>query len=588
MLRNLPINLKKKIKDPLGRKVGDLYGSFNFFELFLFYLFAALIFIGSFFAFYKLTDALQVEVPRRGGTITEGVIGTPRFINPLLTISEADRDLTQLVYSGLLKATPDGKLINDLAESYTISPDGLSYHFRIKEDVFFHDGQPVTADDVIFTVTMAQNDALRSSRRASWQGVDLEKVSEKEIVFRLSEAYSPFLENTTMGILPKHLWENFSAEEMAFSELNTRPVGSGPYKIKSLKKDSSGVPTNYILEPFDDYALGSPYIGEIKFKFYKNEANLIEAFNAGSVENINSVSAELVKDDLINGHHVHHPVLPRVFGVFFNRNRAPLFTNKEVRVALDVATDKERIVEEVLYGYGTPISGPIPPGAINKFGRSSAFSKVDDEKSFEDKLNEAKDILERNGWELNEEGILIKETRNQDYILSFSIKTSNSPELKKVAEIVKENWEALGADIEIEIFDIGTLNQEVIRPRDYEALLFGEVVGRDLDLFAFWHSSQRNDPGLNIALYTNISVDKILEEIRRSLDSKEILGKFEEFKEEIDFDSPAVFLYSPDFIYLSRDNIKGIKVGTITTPSERFLNVEDWYINTDKIWSIFE
>jgi len=580
--------LNLDLNNSFNNKLISLYHTFNFFEKVLFFIFIALILFGSLFSIYKVVSLVQVEVPREGGSITEGVIGTPRFINPLLAINDADRDLTQLIYSGLLKATPEGKLVNDLAESYRVSEDGLSYTFKIKENVVFHDGEPITTDDIIFTINMAQTDALRSPRRANWQGVSVEKINDKEVVFKLSEPYSPFLENTTIGILPKHLWGALSPEEMAFSDLNSEPIGSGPFKFKSLKKDSAGIPTQYKLIPFEKYTFGKAYLNEIRFKFYKNEDELISAYKKESIDNINSVSPELIKENKNDKDNIISPALPRVFGVFFNQNHAPLFTNKEVRVALETAVDKERLINEVLHGYGSIIDSPIPPGAMEKYRQTGTIKVSKTDKDIDQKITEAISILERNGWTKNEEGFFVKKTAKDNFLLSFSVSTSNSPELKAVAEIIKENWEKIGAKVEIKVFDIGTLNQEVIRPREYDTLLFGEVIGRDLDLFAFWHSSQRNDPGLNIALYTNITVDKILESVRKSFEARELYKKFEEFKNEIEADVPAVFLYSPDFIYILDSKIKGVEIGTITTPAERFLNVEKWYINTDKVWPIFE
>ncbi|MCK4386733.1 MAG: hypothetical protein KAV41_01450, partial [Candidatus Pacebacteria bacterium] len=165
-----------------------------------------------------------------------------------------------------------------------------------------------------------------------------------------------------------------------------------------------------------------------------------------------------------------------------------------------------------------------------------------------------------------------------------SLSTAATPELKAVANLLKQQWEKLGVETRLKIFEMGDLNKNVIRPRKYDSLLFGEVVGRDLDLFAFWHSSQRNDPGLNIALYANITTDDLLEQIRITSDEKSKKEKLELFQKEIARDIPAIFLYSPDFIYISPKKIKNILIDKITIPSERFLDINNWYIKTDKVW----
>ena len=527
--------------------------------------------------FLLMSRSISVEVPKRGGTITEGVIGSPRFVNPLLAISDTDRDLTSLVYSGLMKATPEGDLVNDLAGGIEISDDELRYIFFIKKDVVFHDGKPVTADDIVFTINLAKNDALKSPRRASWEGINVEKIDDRTVAFNLNEPYSPFLENTTLGILPKHIWEELKVEEITFSEINSNPIGTGPFKVDDVSKNSSGIPESYTLSSFKKYALGEPYLKNIELKFYNNEEDLMKAFDRGSVVSIHAISPERAKDLRDSNKYIITSPLPRVFGVFFNQNQETLFTNKEVRSALNVGINKDRLINEVLNEFGTVINGPLPAGI-------SVGNLAMPEDHSIDHTAAALEILKRNNWVKGADGIMVKETSSEDFRLSFSISTSNVPELKAVANILKEEWLKIGADVELKFFEAGTLNQEVIRPRDYDSLLFGEIVGRDFDLFAFWHSSQRNDPGLNIALYTNIEADSLLENIRSLSTKKEKEEAYFKFEEEINSDIPAVFLYSPDFIYATNKEIKGLKIGIITTPAERFLNVHEWYLETDKVW----
>ncbi|MCR4306436.1 MAG: hypothetical protein NUV42_00545, partial [Candidatus Yonathbacteria bacterium] len=204
------------------------------------------------------------------------------------------------------------------------------------------------------------------------------------------------------------------------------------------------------------------------------------------------------------------------------------------------------------------------------------------------RTDEARAILERNGWTFNEEkGVMEKKTKTGTTQLAFALSTSDVPELKELGELVKKQWEAIGARVDLKVFGTGDLNQNVIRPRKYDALLFGEIVGRDSDLFSFWHSSQRNDPGLNVALYANIAADKLLEETRTISDTDERIKKYQEFKKEIARDMPAVFIYAPDFIYVLPQKVQGVAVGSVKTPSERFLNISEWFIETDRVWKFF-
>ena len=532
----------------------------------------------------NINKSFLVEIPAHGGSITEGVVGSPRFINPLLSNSDTDRDLTALVYSGLMKATPSGELIHDLAESFTISEDGFTYDFILKDNIFFHDGIEVTADDVVFTAQKAQDVSLRSPRRANWDSVTIEKIDDKHVRFTLKQPYAPFLENTTLGILPKHLWIKTGIEQFSFSKFNNEPIGSGPYKIKKIKYNSGGAPESYELKSFDKYALGKPFISNIKIMFYPSEPALLEAYKDGYVEGINSISPNKLSEFVNNGARIEKSPLPRIFAVFFNQNQASVFANMEVRKALNIALNRDKIVSEVLSGYGTGIDGPIPPGLLKSVDKNSHTKNIIND----ERKDLAIEMLENNGWIFNEKtAVWEKKTKKETEELRFSLSTSNTPELKATAEIIAQEWRDIGVIVDLKIFETGDLNQNIIRPRKYDALLFGEIISRELDLFAFWHSSQRNDPGLNIALYVNITADKLLEDARTATNRNVMIEKYREFEDEIDSDVPAVFIYSPDFIYITPKNIKNFELGAVATPAERFLNIHQWYIETDKVWNFF-
>ena len=161
------------------------------------------------------------------------------------------------------------------------------------------------------------------------------------------------------------------------------------------------------------------------------------------------------------------------------------------------------------------------------------------------------------------------------------------PELEAVANELVLAWQKLGAKVDIVVHETGDLNQNVIRPRNFDALLFGEVVGRDADLYPFWHSSQRTDPGLNIALYANSRADKFLDEARRASDPEVMEKNYKAFAEEVRTDVPAVFLYTPGFLYVVPKKMEAIDLGSLTVSQDRFLGIRDWYIETDKVWKIF-
>ncbi len=549
-------------------------------------LFFALLFGASLLLLlYHLDKNMSVVVPASGGTLTEGIIGTPRFVNPILAVSDADRDVTMLVYSGLMRIGENGRLIPDLAEKYEISNDGLCYTFILKPKLLWPDNLPITADDVIFTVDQIKNpqSQARNPRRASWEGVQTEKIDDRTIKFCLPKVYTPFLENTTMGILPKHIWQDVLTDpQILLSDLdtNTKPMGSGPYQISKIARKSSGLITSYTLVPNENFAFQKPHITTLVLKFYPSEKNLLEAYKNGEIDSLSAVSPKSIVAVKKEDSYLKSFYLPRVFAVFLNQVNVPLFAEKETRQALSLSADKERIIKEVLENFGNTLSGPIPPASLGAAPEATSSAP------FEERLKNASGLLTKAGWSLNSEGVLEKKKNKTETVkMEFSLATSNIPELLHAANILKENWEKLGVRVQIKTYDINDLEQNVIRPRKYDALLFGEIMGRDPDPFAFWHSSQRNDPGLNIAMYVNPKVDKILEETRTILDPDKKTEKYQEFQKELEKDNAAIFLYSPNFIYLLPSSVSGVKETSITIPSERFAGIYNWYIKTKRIWT---
>lgn len=540
-------------------------------------LFGFLVIIATISAFLLLSRVHKmflVETPAYGGSFVEGLVGNPRFINPILAISDTDKDIGTLVYSGLLKVGKDGSYQNDLAESLSVSEDGLVYTVRIKEGAIFHDGKPVTTNDIVFTVEKILDPIIKSPRRANWEGVSLEKIDTKEIHFILKKPFAPFMDALTLGILPKHIWESASSEEFPFSEWNVSPIGSGPYKVSNTKRNSAGIPSSISLSAFDKYVGGKPYIKSITFKFFQNETELLKAYESQEIDSIARISKESAQILLPDKKFISAS-LPRVFGAFFNQNVAPVFLNKEVREALDLSAPKDEIVNKVLLQFGSVSIGPTPAQ------QRKATEAVRD-------IEAAKEILAKAGWKLDEaDGVLKKKTKSETTPLAFTISTSDTPELKETAELLKTAWQELGARVDIKVFESSDLNQNIIRPRKYDVLLFGEVIGSESDLYSFWHSSQRNDPGLNIPLYANITADKLLEEMRLETDQQKLKEKLALFTKEITEDVPAIFLFVPDMIYVPAENIKNVYLPEVSSPSQRFNFAHEWFIETDKVWRLF-
>src|SRR3989344_5291062 len=536
------------------RRIEALLLSFSPAERLALYVFSILLGLSTLALLSAVNNAVSVEIPAQGGSLTEGEVGSVRFINPVLTLSQADEDLTALVYSGLTRALPDGSIIPDLASSYEISTDGTTYTFRLRQNNVFHDNTPVTSADVLFTVQLAQNPDVKSPHRADWEGVTASAPDKYTVVFKLPRAYAPFIQNTTMGILPQRLWKNIPAAELPFSPLNTHPVGTGPYKVSDQNIDNTGAAPRYELPPLPKFALGTP---------------------PGDLGGIRRTDLTTMP-----------ALLPRVFGVFFNQGRSDVLADSSVRSALDTAIDKERLVARFLKGYGAGLDSPIPPGLMGDTLPSTNASSSEVQSAFTDEtIAAAHAILVKGGWSYNESTNTWTNKKKQT--IGFTLSTADSPQLVATANAVADAWNKLGVNVKVQVYSLSDLNTTLLRPRQYDALLFGEVVGRELDLFAFWHSSQRNGPGLNLALYANSKVDKVLASARATTDRKTREASYNAFVSAVSKDKPAIFLYSPDFIYVVPKSVNGVKLGALTSPSERFLNVYEWYTETESVWNFF-
>ncbi len=528
---------------------------------------ATILVISCFAGLIAFERTYLVKIPARGGSLVEGVVGAPRFVNPLLALTDADRDLTALTYAGLMGIGPDGSLAPVLAESYTISEDGKIYTFVLREGSTFSDGSSLTADDVVYTVEKAQDPRLKSSQYANWANVRAEVVDARTVRFTLPQPYAPFLGETMLGILPARLWRNVPNDQFPFSPLMEKPIGAGPFIATRVVRDKNGIIKEYELVASNSYAAGRPYLDRISFKFYTSQSDLATALKSGRVESAYGIA----KEGALRAPYA------RVFGVFFNPIEEPVFENLEVRKALSIAIDRTKIVSDILGGYGTPLSGPLPPSGLPIDLEGDPILSQDPAT----RTMAARLVLDDAGWNYKEGQGWVK---GATLMPTITIRTSNVPELKAIATLIQADWELLGVPVDIELYETGDLAQEVIRPRAYDALLFGEVIGRDRDLYAFWHGSQKRDPGLNIALYDDAVVDALLVRARTENDPEASRKELEEAAARISKSYPAAFTHAPDFLYAVPKDLEGIVLPQITSPSDRFATSASWHRHSEYVW----
>ncbi len=537
---------------------------------------AIILFIGSLVVWtinYYISSTRKC--PHIGGEYTEGIVGQPLYVNPILAkLNEADAALCKLLFSSLLTYDNNGNLVNDIADRYELSDDGKTYTFYIKQGVQWHDKTELSTKDIEFTVKLIQDKTYKSTLRGDWQDISINVIDDHTISFSIPDPYSPFLNKATFGILPKHIFEKVPVENFLLCEFNLKPVGSGSFVFSHYEQDEEDNLISYQLLANKDYHGEQPFLEKINFNFYSDEQALIDAYNKKEINGFSVISYENIHTfEQKKGTLIHSIKIPRYFAVFFNKTRSVPFADNNVRRALQLAINRDEIIEQVFSKYAMPVYSPI----LASFGEFDS-SKSAEHFPFDAEKSEQK--LDESGWKRNNDGIREKDGQK----LEISLITTQYPELVQTAEIIKTQWEKVGVIVNVSNLELSDIQQNFIKPREYQSILFGqEYFGNDPDPYHFWHSSRRKDPGRNIAVYNNEDVDKLLEESRKTSDLTERKDKFRQFEEKILEDAPAVFLYSPSYIYIVNSKIKGIDTSAIINSAYRFSNIRHWYIKTIRV-----
>jgi peptide/nickel transport system substrate-binding protein len=513
-------------------------------------------------------------IPQSGGTYTEGAVGQPHYVNPLLAnMSDVDADISRLVFSGLFRLDENLNLQNDLTDSYQVADNQRDYTIKLKPNLLWHDGQALHADDVVFTIHSIQNPEYGSSVAAAFAGVDVTKIDDLTVKFSLKQPYAPFLTSLTVGIIPQHVWENIDPKNAALAQQMIKPVGSGPYKFNQLTtKRQTGEITSYRLTRFDKYYGPKPYINDIVFSVFNTQDDAVTALQNGKIDGLGFVPLQrLDKLEQKSNLAVHRLLLPQYFALFFNQSKNAALNDAGVRNALDLAIDRKHVVNDALGGEGEVLSLPIPPGTFsyNEQLAPNVFDPV-----------AAKQNLDSAGWKVGSDGVRVKNKQQ----LKVTITTTDRPEYVRTAELVKEEWEAIGVHTDIQTLSSSSIQQIAIRPRNYDVLLFGEILSAQPDPYPFWHSSQAKSPGLNFSMFSDKSVDTLLEKGRQTLDNQARAQLYNDFQAKVLELKPALILYRPFYIFVAKNSIHGADLQYVDRPAGRFNNVSNWYVKTKRVW----
>lgn len=504
-----------------------------------------------------LVEKRTAAVPASGGEYVEGMVGQPASVNPVLATTDVDKALSRLLFSSL----------TELAQTIESDREHRIWNVRLKENLAWSDGKKLTSDDVIFTVHAIQNPETRSPSITSFQGVVPGRISELEMQFTLSRPYPLFPETLErLFIIPKHLFADIPPQNWRLSEYTLRPTGSGAYRFEALEKEHNGFITEYRLAPNTRAALKQPLVELFSFKFFVKHEDMVKAFNAGAIDGF----AAFEPASLSSVERPYQAVpfrLPSYYAVFLNQSQHLALKEAAVRNALSLAVDRARLAREVFEGYAAPVGGLSAIGREN--GASEPFSQ-----------EEAARILEEADWKRNAGGIREKEIKNATITITFDFVVPDIPFLVQTALRLADGWALIGIRANPVVLPLEEISDRVIKNREYQGILFGNILNAALDPYPFWHSNERFYPGLNLALYNNREADRLIEEARHEPDPEQRREKLRALNAVMREDAPAVFLYAPSYLMVLGKDIKSIQGGFIADPALRFADAASWHLKT--------
>lgn len=568
------LNLSKQAGDNLDKHVLGRFGRLLAVRRFVFswLMFWGLLAIIVGWQIANLSVYFQTVEPVPGGIYNEGIYGNLTNVNPIYATSEVDSSLSRLIFAGLLTYNNRNQLVDCLASNYSVDSSGKTYIVHLKPGLTWQDGKPLTAADVVFTFDTIKNVNAQSPLYSSWQGVNISAVNSLTVKFSLPNPLASFPYNLTTGIIPKHILGSISPSELRSANFNTvDPVGSGPFKWHAIEVNGD-TPQNAIeqigLLPFSGYVLGKPRLAEFIVHAYASKAQLIDAFNSGQLNGLaglGSVPKSLVRNSV----HIYSPLLTAGDYVFFKTNTAPL-NDVAVRRALVLASNPQSIISRLKYNT-IPVNEPL---LIGQLAYNVKYAQLANDPT------QAKQILSQDGWQISKNGFEYKNGQ----MLQFNLVTTNTSENHLVVSMLQSQWRAIGANLQ-PIYESANTYSTTIQDHNYNMTLNAISIGIDPDVFVYWDSSQY-DPrstDLNFSDYNNTNADIALEAGRTRLNPALRVIKYRSFLADWQKDAPALGLYQPRALYITRQTVYGLNVHEMNTPEGRYNNVQNWEILTANV-----
>jgi peptide/nickel transport system substrate-binding protein len=533
----------------------------------------SLLFLGLFFSSVMQLRALgpyyETLKPTPGGIFSEGLVGNFTNANPMYASGAADTSISHLIFSGLFKYDTNNKLTGDLATSYAVNDAQTRYTVGLRKDVKWHNGQPFTADDVVFTYQMIQNVEAQSPLYSSWQGIKVTRKDNHTVYFDLNNPLSSFPYSLTNGIIPVSEFKDVKPVSMRTAPFNNNPVGTGPFEWKYVEltgKTDSDREQRISLAANNDYWNSRPQLDGFNLTTFSSDHNLIAAFND---KQINAMSGlENVPDNIKNDNnvHVYNTPLSGEVMAFFN-NSHPALNDINVRKALIQGVDHDQIDSVLDY----PVKLIYSPLLSDQLGYDPSL--VQSTYSQES----ANQLLDKAGWPMGEKGYRTKDNKP----LTFTLAAQDTQEYTQVAQYLQDQWKKVGVKVEVHYYSNDDVQKAVVPSHDYDILLYGISIGVDPDVFAYWDSSQASlssQGHLNLSEYKSKTADQALESGRTRADTNLRATKYKAFLTAWANDAPALALYQPNDIYVSRGAVFNFERKEANTSADRFYNVNEWMI----------
>ena len=498
-------------------------------------------------------------------------------MNPLLCDSDADRDLCGLLFSGLTRFDENGDVVPDLASTWSISESGLTYTFKLRPDAKWEDGTPITAEDVLFTVKLLQDKDFpgRQDIGALWRTVKADKIDNYTVQFALRQPYAPFLDITTVGLLPQHILANVPAAELRGLPFNLQPKGSGQWKLSEVNSVSNRVST-IALEHSGTYTgIGpKPKITRLVFRYYSNSQALLDAFKNGDVDSMaNLGSADQQKAEALDDVTVYSSRISRYISVFVNLRKessAIALIDNQVRQALMYALDRDAIIRDALNGRGAVADSPFVPDTW-------AFDPTAPRYTYDPQR--ARQLLRNAGYELTAIAPSNVEVwQKAGEAIDFTLLTPDSGVYPAVAEAIAKQWRAIGVQVTVQPVRNLAAVFAATRPLQFQLALVAVPLDGDPDPYAYWHQS-RMVTGQNYTGWDSKEASDLIEQARTTSDRAVRADRYHQFQKLWTNELPALPLYFPTYRYYVSSRVRDVQLGPITFMSDRLRGLARWTVN---------